>query len=218
MDNLYRPTCKSTYYVCWCAPPRHLLLHVRENDTNLHKYVMSHSGWVYSHLQGLVFLRRVCMTHTDTCYSLSIIQCNSIWNSLYCKADQLALHCYSPLCIDFCLQEGLYTFHWSTAVAGGRLCHAHWRVINTVLQDGRHVGVTFVCIPVDQWISVSNITHCTQWLWSILGHHYGIYISRKENRIGSNLRWDSITAPLDTSVFIMATCKSGWKCMPFLFE
>jgi hypothetical protein len=34
-------------------------------------------------------------------------------------------------------------------------------VINTVLQDGRHVGVTVVCIAVEQWISVSNITHCT---------------------------------------------------------
>jgi len=22
MDNLYRPACKSIYYVCWCAPPR----------------------------------------------------------------------------------------------------------------------------------------------------------------------------------------------------
>jgi len=29
MDNLYRPACKNIHYVCWCAPPRHLLLHVR---------------------------------------------------------------------------------------------------------------------------------------------------------------------------------------------
>jgi hypothetical protein len=128
-------------------------------DTNLCNYEMAHIEWVYSHLQGLVFLRRVCMSHTNNTatvrYGLSIIQWFPIWNNLICSDDWPALHCILSTLHWFLPWEGLYTFHWSTSVAGGgpgQLCHAQWGLINTLLQDGSYVGVIAVCRPL--WCEV----------------------------------------------------------------